>query len=614
MTHDIGVGIDLGTTYSAVAYVNATGRSEIVRNSLHDTLTPSAVYFDDRRVLVGNEARKRGLFAVDRFADCVKREMGSPVYPHRIRGRFLPPEFIQSFILRQLKEDLERVISTKYRVVVTVPAFFDEPRRNATVDTAELAGLDVVDVVNEPTAAAISHGEELGYLNGVNGPQNPETVLVYDLGGGTFDATIVEFRSSTITTLSTDGDVRLGGRDWDQRLADYCAEKFVAQFREDPRDNAMSLQRLLMEVEEAKRTLSVRLRASVTVHHAGCTLELGIDRELFESLTSDLLARTSLTVTNVLRNAGLGWRDLTRVILCGGATRMPQVHSMVEHISGRAPGRLANPDEAVARGAALYCDHRLRQGASKFRVRDVNSHSLGILGVDPETGRKRNAILIPRNTPLPATKTRKFVTRSSGQSSVIVSVLEGEAVNPDGCTMLGRTVISDLPSSLPAGWPVTVTYTYTEGGRLSASAEIPGTDRQATIEFQRAHGLTGPQLARWKCVADADSDLFEQILDEALCSIESQPDAAIAPDYLKETDPSLNSDTTIAAPETTHPLPLEPESSLTTVSRSGSSWVPTIVVLCGHLIFSVAGLVIGYLLLCWINPELNFLEIDLPWE
>ncbi|HEV3003476.1 MAG TPA: Hsp70 family protein, partial [Pirellulales bacterium] len=251
MSRSRAVGIDLGTTFSAVAWLQDSGKTAMIANADGDVLTPSVVLFDDREVIVGKEAKKVGVLKAARFAECVKRDMGSPVYSKPICGEFMPPEVIQAWILKRLKADAVRALGPDMRVVITVPAFFDEPRRKATADAGAMAALPVLDVVNEPTAAALAFGEELGYLSATGEAKEPLKVLVYDLGGGTFDVTLLDMRPGDLRTLATDGDVRLGGRDWDMRLADLAAEQFIHEHREDPRENPASLQRLLVEVEEA---------------------------------------------------------------------------------------------------------------------------------------------------------------------------------------------------------------------------------------------------------------------------------------------------------------------------------------------------------------------------
>ncbi len=519
------VGIDLGTTYSAVAHLDDQGRTAMVRNAEGDLLTPSVVLFEPAEVTVGKEAKKLGAVKADRFAEYVKRDMGSPTYSRPILGEYLPPEVIQACILRKIKADLAEALGPDFKVVITVPAFFDEPRRKATADAGEMAGLDVLDIVNEPTAAALAFGEMLGYLTPAGTSREHMTVLVYDLGGGTFDVTLIELKPGDLRTIATDGDVRLGGCDWDQRLADYAAESFKKAHGIDPRDDPAGRARLVSDVIDAKHALSARQHTTLFLEHAGRSHELRIERETFEELTADLLERTAYTARQLLAAANLQWKDVTRVLLVGGSSRMPMVGKMLQKLSGIVPDHTVNPDEAVARGAALYAGYLLAPKAADrpgkkpaFQVTNVNSHSLGIEGIEPGTHRKINAIVIPRNTPLPSKVTEKFVTKAADQTSIVIQVLEGESSLPSECTAIGRTVLRDLPRGLPKGWPVEVTYEYGANGRLNVRSVVPGTNREITLELERDSTLSGAKIAAWKQVVTARRgfDAFDSMLDDVL--------------------------------------------------------------------------------------------------
>ncbi len=523
MAHAVAVGIDLGTTNSAAAWVEPSGRTAMLRNSEGDMVTPSAVFFDDSEVVVGKEARRVAALYPDRVALWVKRDMGSPVYSRPIRGEHLPPEVIQACILRKFKADIFGSLGPAAKVVLTVPAYFDEPRRKATADAGEMAGLTLLDIVNEPTAAALAFGETLGYLSPGGKPLEEMNVMIYDLGGGTFDATLLRLAPGDVRTLATDGDVQLGGHDWDSRLVRLAAESFQQSHGRDPREDPAALNRLYDAVVEAKHTLSVRSRAAIRVDFAGTSCEVPVTREQFEELTADLLERTAYTSRQLLAAGGLSWNNVSRILLVGGSTRMPMVARMLQQVTGIVPDRSVNPDEAVARGAALYAYHLLaspEQGGSgsTFAVTNVNSHSLGVEGIDPATFRRINVVLIPRNTPLPVRFTEKFTTKSDGQRSTVIQVLEGESTLPGECTAIGRTVIRDLPLGLPKGWPVEVTFEYGANGRLSVHGVVPGTHRQVTLELERDVGLSREGISRWKQTvgAGAGFDRFEAMLQDVL--------------------------------------------------------------------------------------------------
>ena len=224
MAKQRAVGIDLGTTYSAMAWVDESNKSVLIPNAEGDLLTPSVVLFEDQAIIVGKEAKKVAVMNAERVAVCVKRDMGRPVYSKPIRGQYLPPEVIQSYILKKLRADVAKSIGPEFQTIITVPAFFDEPRRKATYDAGVMAGLKVLDILNEPTAAALAFGQDLGYLTKFGAPREPINVIVYDLGGGTFDVTMIDMKAGNLRTVCTDGDVQLGGLDWDMRLVDMMAE------------------------------------------------------------------------------------------------------------------------------------------------------------------------------------------------------------------------------------------------------------------------------------------------------------------------------------------------------------------------------------------------------
>jgi molecular chaperone DnaK len=523
MPREIPIGIDLGTTFSAASYIDHAGHTLVIRNVEGDILTPSVVLFGDNEVVVGKEARTAATVQPDLVAEWVKRDMGSPFYTRPIHGQKLPPEVIQGCILRKLKLDIQRTLGEVNRVVVTVPAYFDEVRRKCTADAAELAGLKILDIVNEPTAAALAFGETLGYLSPTGTPQGEMTIFAYDLGGGTFDATLLKLAPGDIRTLATDGDVMLGGHDWDLRVANFAADAFQKQHGLDPRDDPAAMNRTLAAVIEAKHTLSARVRATIRVEMSGRSSEVQITREQFEELTADLLERTAYTTRQLLATAGLAWKDIDRLLLVGGSTRMPMVVDMLRKMSGMEPDRTVNPDEAVARGAALYAAYLLaKEGGTghetNVKITNVNSHSLGVEGIDPETLRKKNVVLIPRNTPLPAKMTERFSTKTDGQRSIVLNVLEGESTIPGECTAIGRTAIRDLPGGLTKGWPIDVTFEYGSNGRLSVHAIVPGTNHEAKLDLERAAGLSHDGIESWKGAVGtaAGFNSFESMVQSVL--------------------------------------------------------------------------------------------------
>ena len=497
------VGIDLGTTFSVVAHLDQAGRPWTIVNAEGDTITPSVVLFEDGgERIVGKEAVKAATSQPDRVARFAKREMGNAAYSRPILGESYPPEAIQALILAKLKRDAEERVGPFTKAVVTVPAYFNEPRRRATFDAGRLAGLDVLDIINEPTAAALAYGVQQGFLGPRGESRQAETVLVYDLGGGTFDVTLMAIDGRDFRALASAGDVHLGGVDWDRRIVQWIAEEFKAQHRGlDPRDHPAGMARLLTEAEDAKRALSARERVTIAFEHAGQSVRLTLGRDHFERMTLDFLERTRFTTARVVREANVDWADVTRVLLVGGSTRMPMVARMLEQESGRKPDRSLAADEAVAHGAAIYAGLLLAHEAASLRevrVRNVTSHALGVLAIEPGTGMPRTRVLIPANTPLPAAARGRFRTHRPGQASVAIRVVEGGDASGNDATRLGTCVVRDLPPGLPAGTPVEVEFRYAANSVLDVDARLPGQDRSASLSMDRAAGLDEGQLRSWE--------------------------------------------------------------------------------------------------------------------
>ena len=494
------IGIDLGTTYSVIAVLDSTGRPQTIQNAEGEATTPSAILFDESSVTVGKEAVRAAALEPDRIAEFAKREMGNPSFSKAINGEHFPPEVIQSFVLEKLKIDAEKKLGPFRKAVITVPAYFNEPRRKATQDAGHLAGLEVLDIINEPTAAAITFGVQQGFLTQQATAITQEKLLVYDLGGGTFDVTLMEIDGSSYTALATAGDVYLGGIDWNWRLVDHVVEQFKSKYGLDLRLHPGAFHRLMQAAEEAKRALTAREQTAVIFEHSGDGIRVPISRSEFESMTSDLLERTRLTVRNVLRDAHVEWKDITRLLLVGGATRMPMVQQMLKDESGKDLDCTLSADEAVAHGASIYAGLLLGTDTGSrqsITVRNVNSHDLGVLGVEPETGRPRRKIMIPRNTPLPFAKTGKFVTHKDNQAAVVVKIVEGGDDAGHNATPIGQCVVHDLPPNLPAGSRVDVKFRYEQNGRLQVAAMVPNAERTASLTLERSSGLSDAMRDEW---------------------------------------------------------------------------------------------------------------------
>jgi molecular chaperone DnaK len=499
------VGIDLGTTYSVLARLDKSGRPVTIPNIEGEMVTPSVLFFEDNDVIVGKEAVKAMGTEYVNVAECAKRDLGQRRFHKPIQGKYLPPEVLQAWILRKLRIDSMRQLGKYRKVVITVPAYFDEVRRKATQDAGYIAGFEVMDIINEPTAAAVAFGLREGYLSGSETAERKK-IVVYDLGGGTFDVTVMEVGGRDFVTLATDGDMRLGGRDWDQRLVDFCAEEYIRKYGFDPREDPNVEGRLWRECEDAKRTLSARTKASVAFEFGGNALRVEITRDEFHAMTRDLLDRTAFTTRQTLQAAGLEWSDIDRILLVGGSSRMPAVSEMLKELSGKEPDRSISPDEAVAHGAALHAGLLLdrHQGkAPAFTIRNVNSHSLGLVAVDPKTKRPRTAILIPRNTPIPAQARRVFKTQKKAQQSILIQIVEGESSSPEDCTAIGKCSVRDLPAELAAQTPVDILFRYGENGRLTVDVCVQGTDRQLRHQIVRDNSLSQEELDQWRSQLEA---------------------------------------------------------------------------------------------------------------
>ena len=529
------VGIDLGTTYSLLAYLDKSGQPVSLRNGLGDLLTASAVIVDQNRIVVGKEAVRASSLAPDQYAECFKRDMGRETLSRPINGLKPPPEVLSALVLERLKEDAEQRLGPLTTAVITVPAYFDELCRKATQDAGRLAGWEVADIINEPTAAALCCGWERGLfgLKGGDCPSSPERILVYDLGGGTFDVSVIEIEGRTFRTLATDGDIRLGGRDFDKCLVDHLAERFDAAHGCDPRSDPGDGVRLWGNAQDMKHALTEDKKAAAFCCHNGIRMRIEVKRDEFEGLTRHLLQRTMDTAGMVVQEAGLRWPGIDRVMVVGGATRMPMVVDMLRRLTGKEPDRSLSADEAVAHGAALYAGMLMRDDPEDRRsckLINVNSHSLGVVGIDEQIGKRVNSILIPRNTPIPAQVGRTFKTLKKNQRSVVVSVVEGESDRPRYCVKLGKCVVRGLPTDLPKGTQVEVAYRYAENGRLSVSAVVSGTGQSAEVRIKRTRSPIEDDLAVWRL------RLLESA--EGVDSPDFDGDSVSAADELAESDRS----------------------------------------------------------------------------
>jgi molecular chaperone DnaK len=507
------VGIDLGTTFSAIATLDDRGQPTTVPNNDGEMLTPSAVLLlDDDSAVVGQPALDVALEQPDRVATLIKRNMGHASYSRTVAGREFRPETLSAIILRKLIQDAELRVGPIRKAVITVPAYFDDTRRKATKDAGRIAGLDVVDILDEPTAAALAYSFQSSRASSnllhSTGLDKQKTVLVYDLGGGTFDVTLVQLSQRRFQTLAIEGDVRLGGKDWDDRIVNHVATQFLKQHGSDPRTDAMALVNLQAAAERAKRTLSKLPQSSVTSSHGGKVLTVPLTRAEFETLTKDLLIRTRLTTQQVLNRAKLTWDQVDSVLLVGGSTHMPMTGQMLRDLTGKAPDSSLAVSEVVARGAALHAGiimaHDTKQSSSMEQDAldelgqiveiNVNAHSLGI---EVKKGSERiNSILIPKNTMLPTAASRVYYTVIENQQNVRVKVLQGDAHSAEDCISIGECWIEGLPMQLPSHSPIQVRCGVASNGLIDVMALDMTSGKMARTEIHRSSGLSDVEIAR----------------------------------------------------------------------------------------------------------------------
>ena len=549
MANDPGrvVGIDLGTTFSAIAYVDAQGQVRTVANREGEATTPSVVLIEpDRTVRVGREALRARPEKPDRVAVAFKRDMGEKYYREPIGGKEFSPEALSSLVLKKLVSDAKRTIGTVGGAVITVPAYFGDARRKATQDAGRIASLKVLDLINEPTAAALANafrtylgrgGDTSRFELAAIASTAPSTTLVFDLGGGTFDVTIISIEGERLDVVATGGEVRLGGIDFDVRLVAHFCDEFVRRHGVDLRDSAESLAEIQTICEMAKVTLSDRTQTVVVAERYGKSLHLPINRRKFEELTADLLTRAQISVETVLEDALMSWDRIDDILLVGGASRMPMVSEMLGRISGKKPNMDQAPDEIVAHGAAIHAailqmqaspavsvavdgsrtlgtpevgtdapadvppvpdlfEQKVVEATSRVRMTNVNSHGLGVLVRDPRRKQLVNSVVIPKNTPLPTERVKVFGTEAANQRIVRLRVLEGDTRDPRGCTQLGECVIRHLPKGLPKGSPVEVSFRYDPSGRIHVRAVDLKHSTAAEVELVRETGFDQVDLNR----------------------------------------------------------------------------------------------------------------------
>ncbi|MDD6326581.1 MAG: molecular chaperone DnaK [Lachnospiraceae bacterium] len=481
------IGIDLGTTNSCVAVMEG-GKATVVTNTEGSRTTPSVVAFTKNgERLVGEPAKRQAVTNADRTISSIKRHMGSD-YRVEIDGKKYSPQEISAMILQKLKADAENYLGEKVtEAVITVPAYFNDAQRQATKDAGKIAGLDVKRIINEPTAAALAYGLD---------NDKEQKIMVYDLGGGTFDVSIIEIGDGVIEVLATNGDNRLGGDDFDKRITDYMIEDFKSKEGIDLSNDKMALQRLREAAEKAKKELSSSTTTNInlpfiTANETGPKhFEMDLTRAKFDELTHDLVERTAAPVQNALRDAGLTAADLSKVLLVGGSTRMLSVQEKVKQLTGHEPSKTLNPDECVALGASIQGGKLAGDaGAGDILLLDVTPLSLSI-----ETLGGVATKLIERNTTIPTKKSQVFSTAADNQTAVDIHVVQGERQFAKDNKSLGQFRLDGIPPARRGVPQIEVTFDIDANGIVNVSAKDLGTGKEQHITITSGSNMSESEI------------------------------------------------------------------------------------------------------------------------
>ena len=490
------IGIDLGTTNSVVAVMEG-GKPTVIANAEGSRTTPSIVGFSKTgEKLVGQLAKRQAILNPDKTIISIKREMGTD-YKKNIDGKDYTPQEISAMILRKLADDASAYLGEKVTsAVITVPAYFNDAQRQATKDAGRIAGLDVLRIVNEPTAAALAYGLE---------KDKSEKVLVFDLGGGTFDVSILEIGDGVHEVLSTSGDTHLGGDDFDQKIMDWLIDEFKKQEGIDLRNDKQAMQRLKEAAEKAKCELSSVVETNINLPFITADangpkhLDMQLTRAKFEELSHDLLERCKKPVADALQEAGLSKGDIDEVVLVGGSTRIPAVQALVKEYTGKEPNQSVNPDEVVAVGAAVQA------GVLAGEVKDIVLLDVTPLTLGIETLGGVMTPLVPRNTTIPVSKSQTFSTAENNQTAVDVHVLQGERPMAKDNKSLGMFRLDGIPPAMRGLPQIEVTFDIDANGIVNVSARDKATNKEQKITITNSSNLSEADIDRMVKEAEANA-------------------------------------------------------------------------------------------------------------
>lgn len=500
------IGIDLGTTNSVVAVMEG-GKPTVIANAEGSRTTPSIVGFSKTgEKLVGQLAKRQAILNPDKTIASIKRHMGDD-YKKSIDGKDYTPQEISAMILRKLADDASSYLGEKVTsAVITVPAYFNDAQRQATKDAGKIAGLDVLRIVNEPTAAALAYGLE---------KEKSEKVLVFDLGGGTFDVSILEIGDGVHEVLSTSGDTHLGGDDFDQKVMDWICEEFQKQEGIDLKNDKQAMQRVKEAAEKAKCELSSVMETNINLPFITADangpkhLDLSLTRAKFEDLSRDLLNRCKVPVENALKDAGVSKSDIDEVVLVGGSTRIPAVQQLVKEYTGKEPNQSVNPDEVVAVGAAVQA------GVLAGEVKDIVLLDVTPLTLGIETLGGVMTPLVPRNTTIPVSKSQVFSTAENNQTAVDIHVLQGERPMSSDNKSLGMFRLDGIPPAMRGLPQIEVTFDIDANGIVNVSAKDKATNKEQKITITNSSNLSDADIDKMVKEAEANAQEDKKKKEEA---------------------------------------------------------------------------------------------------